>query len=282
MDTRLLLFDHFLADQKALIYGPDGIGEPDEHVISSALQEQSLILLDQLRGHLERCPSLSGLMTSPRARDFICYGTGRRLSMIWRAYRSIVINAPPDRVRPLTSDESGDLTEDINIIYLNIRGVMDNLCWALLHEYAPDLTILRPSKVGLFLPSLTKDQRFAGLVECLQHHDGWDRDVKSRRDPAAHQIPLYIPPQTLTPHEAAEYQKTYGDYWTSVASHNFNEADEIMRHLDRIGRFTPYFAHNPDEGAMPIYPTVSNDIAHLVAIFSTIDKFFVNLIDIKK
>jgi len=46
--------------------------------------------------------------------------------------------APPDRVDPLGSDESHQLMVDINIIYLNMRGTLDDLAWALLYEFDPD------------------------------------------------------------------------------------------------------------------------------------------------
>lgn len=273
MSAMDLLFDKFLADEVALIYGRGWDGEPDQHVTLRALHAQSLTLLDRLRDTFVRCPSLSDQMTAPRALYFLRYGAGRRLNMMWRAYRSLVFNAPPDREEPLTTDESGDLTEDINIIYLNIRGVMDNLCWALLHERAPDLTSLAPAKVGLFLPGFTKDERFATLVARLQCHDAWDRDLKSRRDPAAHQIPLSIPPQLVTPSEAAAFHKTFDEYWASAAALDFDGADALMRRLEKMGRFVPWFVHDPDQPPMPIYPTVSNDIARLITIFETIEPF---------
>lgn len=268
-----LLFDKFLADHVALFYGRGWGGEPDQHVILGALHNQSLTLLGRLMDIFVRCPPLSDQMTAPRALYFLRYGAGRRLNMMWRAYRSLVFNAPPDRKEPLTTDESGDLTEDINIIYLNIRGVMDNLCWALLHERAPDLTSLAPAKVGLFLAGFTKDERFAELVSHLRVHDAWDRDLKSRRDPAAHQIPLSIPPQIVTPSEAAEFQKTYDNYWTSAAALDFDGADALMRQLEQMGRFVPCFVHDPDQAPMPIYPTISDDIAHLITIFETVEAF---------
>lgn len=274
--TNALQFDRFLADEVTALYGPNWAGELHEHIVLNALHMQALTLMDRLRDAFLRCPPLSDQVKAPRALYFLRYGAGRRLNMMWRAYRNLVFVVPPDRKEPLINDESGELTEGINIIYLNIRGVMDNLCWALLHEHAQDLTTLPPAKVGLFLPSFTKDERFADLVPELKQHDAWDRDLKSRRDPAAHQIPLSIPPQIVTPSEAAEYQKAFDDYWASAARQDFDGAEAIMRRIEQMGRFMPWFVHDPDQPPMPIYPTVSNDIGHLVVIFDVVSGFLSN------
>jgi hypothetical protein len=276
MANNKFLFNEFLADQIAVIYGHDWSGDPDNYVKSAALNVQSLTLLDHLRKALYRCLDLSSQMTAPRALYFIRYGAVRRLKMIWQAYHNLVSTVPSDRTEPLTSDESGDLTNNINTIYLNIRGVMDNLCWALLYELAPDMVTsesFRPMKVGLFQPLFSNEQRFVDLVGKLRSHKTWHDDLKSRRDPAAHQIPLYIPPQIVTPLEAAEYQNFFGDFLASAVAGDSAGADALDQRLERIGRFVPYFAHDPDQEPMPIYPTVSDDVGHLISIFETVDAF---------
>src|SRR5579862_4549323 len=138
---------------------------------------------------------LASSARSEGARYYLQFGATRRLEMIWYAYRNLVSMAPPDRSEPLESEEARQLMVDINVIYLNLRGILDNLAWALLSEFAPErLLSLKPTQIGLFLPSIKREKAFSKLTDLIDLHDSWDRDVKERRDPAAHRIPLALPP----------------------------------------------------------------------------------------
>jgi hypothetical protein len=232
--------------------------------------------MDTLRDAIPRSIQLSELMKAEPARHHLLFGVGRRLLMLWYAYRNLLYIAPSTREEPLTSDESGDLTQDLNVIYINICGVLDNLCWALLHEHAPDKVRLPPWKVGLFLPCM-KDPRFASLTKLIQARDAWDREVKCRRNPAAHRIPLTVPPSVLTgEEEKAMYKKLSDDYSQATSKLNFDEAEDIMRRIDGIGHFVPYFMHDPEQRLIPIYPTVADDIEHVIDLFRAIDTFLVS------
>src|SRR5271155_498122 len=95
--------------------------------------------MDALRDATINANRLSDLVKAQKAAHFMRYGAARRLLMMWHCYRNVVVyTSPPDRVEPLSGEESGDLTRDLNVIYINIRGVLDNFAWSLLHERASE------------------------------------------------------------------------------------------------------------------------------------------------
>lgn len=233
-------------------------------------------VMNALYKTISRSIQLSELMKAKGALHYLRFGAARRLLMLWHAYRNLLLIVSSDRKEPLTSDESCELIQDLNVIYVNICGALDNLCWALLHEHAPDKVTLSPSKVGLFLRSIVDDDRFASLARRIKVHDAWDREVKGRRHPATHRIPLSVAPQVVTPEEAANYKKLCDDYSQALGQPDSDRAEDIMRRMGRIGRFVPYFIHDPEQGLVPIYPTVPDDIGHVIDLFAAVEAFLLS------
>jgi hypothetical protein len=58
---------------------------------------------------------------------YIRFGVSRRLFMILSSFNEIVRLIPLDRQEPLVLDESNLLMKELNSLYINIRGVLDNL-----------------------------------------------------------------------------------------------------------------------------------------------------------
>jgi hypothetical protein len=234
--------------------------------------------MQELHDSFMRSTELSNLMREKKAVQYMRFGVGRRLLMMWYAYRTLVQTVSLDRTEPLTSDESHELVESLNVIYLNIRGLLDNLAWALLYEYAPELAIkleAEPHRVGLFQNCIVHDGRFGSLAREIQVHKEWNADMKDRRDPSAHRIPLYIPPQVLTPEEAAKYQKLVEKFSEEMAKLDLDAGNEALDEMERVGRFVPYFLHDPDDGLIPIYPTVPDDVGHVLQLLDAVDAFLV-------
>ena len=91
----------------------------------------------------------------------------------------------------------------------------------------------------------------------------WHTDLKNRRDPAAHRIPLYVPPACLNPAE----QERYAALERQIFAAKTEQCKDVLNAQQRkIGTFVPCFLHHPDEGRMEIYPTVPQDIANLIKI----------------
>lgn len=275
-----LLFDKFLRDE-ILLHGCDRMAQPSSRVVKYAVEMQYWALSHQLQDALIRSVSLSSEVRTVGASHYLRFGAARRLSSLWRAYRNLMSTAPPDRDEPLTGEEADELTDDLNSLYMNIRGTMDNLAWAVLLEYAPEALDSHRKKnkgreptVSLLPEMFVGQTHFPELLSNLECHKAWASDFKSRRDPVAHRIPLYIPAHVLMPSEAPAYQDKMALYWAACAYRDFATKTEIMQEIEKMGRFIPWFVLEPDQNPMPIYPTVSDDIAHLAAIFWTINTYF--------
>ncbi len=200
------------------------------------------------------------------------YGAGRRFDMVFYAYREIMLTAPPERVVPLSHDEQLELCKDINIIYMHIRGILDNFAWCFLYEKESDATnLLSSMDIDLFSKNFRKLKSFSEIELEILSHDSWNKEVKERRNPVAHRIPLYVLPSILNRNEADSYEQLYGEYLGNIQEIAFENADANFEELNHIGRFFPYFAHDPEQGLIPIYPTIPTDMAHLIRIGNTIE-----------
>jgi hypothetical protein len=206
-------------------------------------------------------------------RQYIQYGAARRLNMIWYAYRGILDVAPVERNRPLSNEEGREITRDLNVIYINISGAMDNFCLALTHEYVPEKTSLKPQRLGLFERAFIRDNRFKSLRTAIAPHRRWNKDLKTRRHPPAHRFPLYVPPQVVTSSEAAKIQTLWDTHSECMQRLDIDGANHALKKMEQVGNFMPCFAHDPAAGAFPLYPTVPDDLGHLVEIFKAIDLF---------
>jgi len=283
MAEKPVLYVDVLAQQCSIIYGSDKPERIDDYIINSAKRIHSLIIWDASQNAFFEAVALPPKISNENARYHIQFGASRRLEMIWYAYRNLATMAPPDRLVPLASDESRQLMVDINIIYLNIRGTLDNLAWALLHEFDPNRIQSMPaSQVSLFLPGIRANPKFASLAAIVNQHDAWDRDVKDRRDPAAHRIPLALPPAVLGPGDASRYRELEAEYSAAIRGHEFERADQILDAQRKLGKFQPWFVHEPAVGPIEIYPTVPDDLCHLVQLFEAVHSFFLLITCIKR
>jgi hypothetical protein len=244
-------------------------------VKTHALRTFSLLVLDALRDAAIDAAKLADLMKAQKAVHFMRYGAARRLLMMWHCYRNVVVYvAPPERLEPLSAEESADLTRDLNVIYINIRGVLDNFAWSLLHERAAEKAEkLKLGYIGFFKRCITADSCFGSLVKVIRDHQTWNEDVTKRRDPAAHRIPLTVPPQVIMPDQAALYQGLYDESQQALGKLDLAAAENAMDRMETIGRFSSCFMHDPEGGIELIYPTVPEDVAHVIELFKAVENF---------
>lgn len=197
------------------------------------------------------------------AKRILRYGAGRRLQMVRHAYLTLASVASPSRKKPLTEDEGADVTRDINLIYFNIVGILDNLAWAAMREKVPNHT-LKPRQIGLFKKETARQPALAPLRPLLERHVAWEKSVKEKRDPVAHRIPLSIPPTVLTgDEEGQEYHRRRDKWQKHVEPLEFEAANKAWESLNNLGTFNALFWHDALQGPLPIYPTVSDDLQHL-------------------
>lgn len=248
--------------------------ETTAYFTHQALYNHSLVVHDALRDIQLTAATIAPTLSNEEAKFFILYGPGRRLGMIWVSYRDILEHIATDRTEPLPQDEVATVSRDLNVIYINIPGVLDNYALCLLHQVATDKTKKLPAvKVGLFSSEFMDDPNLDSLRPLLDEFSKWHKELKTRRDPAVHRIPLYVPPAALSSEEKDRYIELGEQIDEATKIQNFQKYDELNAEQDRLGTFMPYFLHHPDEDIIPIYPTVPQDIANLIKIVNHVHTF---------
>jgi len=192
-----------------------------------AKYDHALCVFNPLRDWIHNAVQIAKKLNNENARYYMLYGAGRRINMTFRGYQEIMRIAYNKRSEPLSHDEQSALSQEINIIYMNLRGILDNFAWCLLYERQPELADkIDRNDVGLFSKRFRKHfDAYSEIDDEIKVHSVWHHDVKERCDPVAHRIPLYVPPALITQEEA----KTY-----SPINDHFNDSLERLK-LDEAG-----------------------------------------------
>jgi hypothetical protein len=267
-----------------------GNGQRDAWMYRKAEGMHALMVTDAIRDVAFDAVILSQRPLERDAVFHLRFGVAHRTKFIWLALRRLFEIAPPERTDPISLDDVETLASDLNVIYLNIRGTLDNLAWTIRAQNPSQATAeLRDQHMDLFgerfLAAVGKDN----LRVELEPFRAWYGDLKSRRDPAAHRIPLSIPPTLLDEPAQQEYaeldrqhaaamneavaasRKENSERPRTIAEAHeigllFEQARSIHERRQKVGRFPGLFLHHPDQEAMSIYPTVAEDVRNLVAI----------------
>jgi hypothetical protein len=117
---------------------------------------------------------------------YLRHGVARRTIAIWHSLRNLVDLIHPDRTEPLTSDSVHEAATALNVIYINIRGTLDNFAWCLRYLFDGEtMTKLRPAQVDLFGKRFLENQELNDVATFLCEFRAWNQDLRRRRDPAA-------------------------------------------------------------------------------------------------
>ena len=227
--------------------------------------EHALCVFEPLRDWCVESVTLSQELSSPKSIYYMRYGLGRRFQMIFESFRSILAVCPPERDTSLSLDESKPLTRDVNIIYMNLIGALDNFAWCLLFEKGFTEADCHKNNVSLFSPKYRRLPFYRSISD-LERYDEWYKELRGRRDPVAHRIPLSIVPAVYTPEEAERFRTLSEQHLQAGAALDFQSAEEKMSEIDRLGKFSGFFVHHPEDPIYPIYPTIPGDLANLVRI----------------
>jgi len=133
-------------------------------------------------------------------------------------------------------------------------------------------------QVNLFGGEFLRAVGDAELTQFLGAFAEWNSELKTRRDPAAHRIPLSVHPAILDENAVQRFNLVSAEHSAALreafsVSHSPEEFERLSKAVDalydrlqRIGRFEPFFLHHPNEGTLRIYPTVPSDVGVLVKI----------------
>ncbi|WP_284775417.1 hypothetical protein [Agrobacterium sp. lyk4-40-TYG-31] len=208
------------------------------------------------------------------AENHLRYGVLRRLRMISTAFRRFQALVPPDRTVPLTLPQSDDVARYLNSIYIDILGLMDNYAWTLAHQLGNSDTLMAAKmQIGLFKRILARDPAIGAVIKEIRSFRDWEKEMKERRNPAAHRMPLYVPSAAFTPEDATTYSRLGGEASAALHEQNYERYKVLQEAQQRVGTFIARFLHDPSGPVHDIYPTVSSDIGNAVLIGRLVQMF---------
>jgi hypothetical protein len=151
---------------------------------------------------------------------------------------------------PLSVDLARKLTLLINALYLNLAGSLDNLAWAIMYQHAlydsvnEDCPRQRKSAqlVGEDFLKRLSNKGLSELESSLRAQKEWYRDMKKFRDPAAHRIPLIVPPSIYSEDDADEAMRLDALAAELYAKGDHCEGRSTWRKINELGEWAPLFA----------------------------------------
>ncbi len=239
-----------------------------------ALAMHILSVQDALRHALYTSATASDSLTDDDAKYYLCFGVGRRLGALSLAFRGVSEIAPLDREIPLSVGEVQSVDRDLNTIYINILGIMDNWAWCLRHECKSEKVKRLPDiEIGLFKRRFKTDPEFEALRPDIDTLKDWFEDLRTRRDPAAHRIPLTVPPAHLNDNEEEQRNAIQEKINDAIRNRDYDRIDGLEREQEQVGQFMHVFYHHPDGPYFNLYPTIPQDIGNLIKVTKSVQKF---------
>jgi hypothetical protein len=204
----------------------------------------------------QRSLGVQRALADPHARRHLGEGFGRRFMMMQESRLYLEEHCSAGRSEPLDTYEAITVSIHLNAYYLNLRGALDNLAWALKYRHAiipeaQEETVKHRGKVKLFGKEFIAqlepvDARLASRLRALK---AWFDSFTSLRDPAAHRIPLYAPPGVITTQAQMDEFKRLDELAGRPESELGGERRiEIMRRAHRVGRYAPVMVMSSLDG----------------------------------
>ncbi len=156
---------------------------------------------------------------------------------------------------PLSADAATEAALHLNGYYLNLRGALDNLAWLLQFELQLFPGVTEESgarmKIYLFGDKFIDELKKRSLPHALPvlAMRKWGLDLAALRDPAAHRIPLYVPPGVITSQEQVdEFQRLDALSGAPEEELGGKRRIEVMLEAQRVASFAPMFCVTSTNG----------------------------------
>src|SRR3990172_11478745 len=117
---------------------------------------------------------------------------------------------------------------------------------------------LKSSQMHMFSDKIKKKSKQKAFWEKIHQYKKWEKELKEKRDPVAHRMPLYVVPQCFRSQDELErYEESAGQFLKQASQLNFERADNARIAAEKEGEFVPCFSHAPKiEYVYAIYPTI--------------------------
>ena len=225
-------------------------------------EEELQVLEDQFLGLQGKCNDLCSRylereFRNDKAREFVCHGLCRRMSLMTRCIEKVFEVLPPDCQEVPDSDVVHDVTVYLQAFVFNTYGCLDNMAQIWVLEKSVKEENGRPIRrewVGL---GSKNKAVWASLPEAftdyLSEIADWYENVENFRHALAHRIPLYIPPGYLTDEKATEYSDIQARINDAVRQRDFEAAERLEDEQAALLSFHPIATHSFEENSKMLY-----------------------------
>lgn len=226
---------------------------------------------------VQACQTESGRLTTDGAKQHLVHGFQRRVLLNQTSRFRISAISSSERKEVLDPSLCCELSVHLNSFFLQLRGGLDNLAWALHYEFEvlgqKDETDARTrSKCGLF------DTRFLiqlalvkpSLAALIRDNEAWAAGFKELRDPAAHRVPLFALPGIIREGsaEATRHAALQVEIRDAINAGDLDLLTDRMFQSFRVGTYEPVFAqYAPSEMVLrDIHSQVAYDHDHFLTV----------------
>lgn len=213
------------------------------------------------------------------AKRHLTEGLTRRLLML--DHSLTVFGRLPKPWGPSLSQEVViELNSTINSTYLNFAGALDNAAWAmaydleLKHELSEDNNNHRRF-IALFGDRFLRSvrEREPSIADELDQFKTWGTELKQHRDPAAHRIPMFIPPGVVVSSDSDAHRKREAAALRVAKETGDRTAlySSITAYAT-LGRFLPHLIISEQHGysEKPLFPLLSRDYDQFLSAVSIV------------
>jgi hypothetical protein len=211
----------------------------------------------------------------------LVYGVGRRIIFMHRSLRFVHALNLNERTEILQKDEGADLNIHLNSLYVHLRGILDNISWAIAYSqnlFAPlneDLPACH-RKVALFSKDFETQLKtiFPRTSAFVASSKAWHADLKALRDPVAHRVPLYAVPAFMTSSQNDDFQRYQQLVWKSLAAGDTDAAQNYANEANQIGTFEPVFTSNGSQDLHDIEGRIMFDLQKVTELLGAVSSDF--------
>lgn len=187
-------------------------------------------------------------------------GLGARHYVLRRCREYLEKECFDEKEIPLSPDGTTEAALFLNSYYLNLRGALDNIAWSIQLKFTilPGVTekSSKRTRINLFGKDFLENIEIK-LPECaslISEYKAWGLDLAQFRDPAAHRIPLYVPPNMITKQsQLDEFQRL-----NELSSAPTNELGgktraDLIQEARNVAPYLPVFCVTAQDGSIVTY-----------------------------
>jgi hypothetical protein len=217
------------------------------------------------------------------ARRHMREGFARRLLLMQTSRLAMIEIAPLDRKEKLSTYECADLNVHVNSWYVQLRGALDNLSWALQYRWQllgdgdeDDPKVRRLCYLFGKECVQVMGQTLPRLQQVVSSYSAWAKDFKELRDPIAHRVPMYAVPAVAFDDEKRQFERLSSEANQAAESGDFDTFRTKMQEAQDVGTYYHVVAMSGSGGIelRRLPPQLAQDFNAFLAISEAVVEEF--------